>query len=219
MATKSNNDTIGYVKKETTLLVALLTLAIGFFVGVMFGIYRSAPVASVTPGQGMPPQGMPPGAATSPQVSSELSSRIAALEQKAAENPTDAETWIQLGNNFFDSNQFAKAIDAYNKALELNPKNANVWTDLGVMYRRSGKPDEAIKAFDRAISVDPKHEVSRFNKGVVLLHDLDDTAGAIQAWEGLIAVNPLAMSPTGTSVDQMVQQMKAGMAQAPATKQ
>jgi hypothetical protein len=32
-------------------------------------------------------------------------------------------------------------------------------------------------------------------------------------------VNPLAMSPTGTSVDQMVQQMKAGMAQAPAKKQ
>lgn len=219
MATKSKNDTTGYVKKETTLLVALLTLAIGFFVGVMFGIYRSAPVAAVNPGQGMPPQGMPPGAATSPQVSSELSSRIAALEQKAAENPTDAETWIQLGNNFFDSNQFAKAIDAYNKALELNPKNANVWTDLGVMYRRSGKPNEAIDAFDRAISINPKHEVSRFNKGVVLLHDLDDTAGAIQAWEDLIAVNPLAMSPTGTSVDQMVQQMKAGLAQAPGKQQ
>lgn len=208
MATASKKDTTGYVKKETTLLIALLTLAVGFFVGVMFGIYRSAPVASVSPGQGMPP-----GATASPQVSSELSSQIAAFAKKAAENPTDAENWIQLGNNYFDSNQFAKAIDAYGKALELNPKNANVWTDLGVMYRRSGKPQEAIKAFDRAISINPKHEVSRFNKGVVLLHDLDDTAGAIQAWEDLIAVNPLAMSPTGTSVDQMVQQMKAGMAQ------
>ena len=214
MADKTQKDTTGYVKKETTLLIALLTLAIGFFVGVMFGIYRTGPVASVPQGQGMPP-----GASTSPQVSAEMSSKIAALEKQAAENPTDAETWTQLGNNYFDSNQFAKAIDAYNRSLELNPKNANVWTDLGVMYRRSGKPQEALKAFDQAISINPKHEVSRFNKGVVLLHDLEDTAGAIEAWEGLIEVNPLAMSPTGTSVDQMVQQMKAGMAQGPAKQQ
>jgi cytochrome c-type biogenesis protein CcmH/NrfG len=214
MATASKNETVGYVKKETTLLIALLTLAIGFFGGVMFGIYRTAPVASMPPAQGMPT-----GTATSPQVSPELESQIAALEKAAAENPTNAETWIRLGNNFFDTNQFGKAIDAYSKAVELEPKNANVWTDMGVMYRRSGKPGEAIKAFDRAIAADPRHEVSRFNKGVVLLHDLDDTAGAIEAWEGLLGVNPLAMSPTGTSVDQMVQQMKAGMAQAPAKKQ
>jgi len=214
MATASKNETVGYVKKETTLLIALLTLAIGFFGGVMFGIYRTAPVASMPPAQGMPT-----GTATSPQVSPELESQIAALERAAAENPTNADTWIRLGNNFFDTNQFGKAIDAYSKAVELEPKNANVWTDMGVMYRRSGKPGEAIKAFDRAIAADPRHEVSRFNKGVVLLHDLDDTAGAIEAWEGLLGVNPLAMSPTGTSVDQMVQQMKAGMAQAPAKKQ
>lgn len=214
MATASKNETVGYVKKETTLLIALLTLAIGFFGGVMFGIYRTAPVASMPPAQGMPT-----GTATSPQVSPELESQIAALEKAAAENPTNAETWIRLGNNFFDTNQFGKAIDAYSKAVELEPKNANVWTDMGVMYRRSGKPGEAIKAFDRAIAADPRHEVSRFNKGVVLLHDLDDAAGAIEAWEGLLGVNPLAMSPTGTSVDQMVQQMKAGMAQAPAKKQ
>jgi cytochrome c-type biogenesis protein CcmH/NrfG len=214
MATATKNETVGYVKKETTLLVALLTLAIGFFGGVMFGIYRTAPVASMPPAQGMPT-----GTATSPQVSPELESQIAALEKAAAENPTNAETWIRLGNNFFDTNQFGKAIDAYSKAVELEPKNANVWTDMGVMYRRSGKPGEAIKAFDRAIAADPRHEVSRFNKGVVLLHDLDDAAGAIEAWEGLLGLNPLAMSPTGTSVDQMVQQMKAGMAQAPAKKQ
>jgi cytochrome c-type biogenesis protein CcmH/NrfG len=214
MATATKNETVGYVKKETTLLVALLTLAIGFFGGVMFGIYRTAPVASMPPAQGMPT-----GTATSPQVSPELESQIAALERAAAENPTNADTWIRLGNNFFDTNQFGKAIDAYSKAVELEPKNANVWTDMGVMYRRSGKPGEAIKAFDRAIAADPRHEVSRFNKGVVLLHDLDDAAGAIEAWEGLLGLNPLAMSPTGTSVDQMVQQMKAGMAQAPAKKQ
>ncbi|UCE51370.1 MAG: tetratricopeptide repeat protein, partial [Desulfobacterales bacterium] len=90
----------------------------------------------------------------------------------------------------------------------LQPNNANVWTDMGVMYRRSGKPQEAIKAFDKAIEADSKHEVSRFNKGIVLLHDLKDEQGAIRAWEDLMKVNPFAMAPNGQSVDQMVTQMK-----------
>jgi tetratricopeptide (TPR) repeat protein len=79
---------------------------------------------------------------------------------------------------------------------------------MGVMYRRNGSPQEAVLAFDKAIEADPKHEVSRMNKGIVLLHDLKDTDGAIKAWEGLLEINPVAMAPTGRSVDEMVQQMK-----------
>jgi tetratricopeptide (TPR) repeat protein len=84
---------------------------------------------------------------------------------------------------------------------------------MGVMYRRNGNPQEAIKAFDKAIEADPKHEVSRMNKGIVLLHDLKDTDGAIKAWEGLLEVNPVAMAPTGRSVDEMIQQMKKQQSQ------
>jgi len=211
MAKQTQPDTRGLVKKETALLFAVLTLAVGFFGGVMFGIYRSAPAFS---GRSMPPAAAPPG-----QASADLSDKIAALEKEAAANPTNAAAWRVLGNNYFDSDQFEKAIEAYRKSLELEPNNADVWTDLGVMYRRSGKPEEAIKAFDTATSVDPTHEVSRYNKGVVLLHDLNDAEGAIRAWEGLIEVNPLAMSPTGSSVDQMVQQMKQQPAPPPAKGQ
>ncbi|MCJ7539326.1 MAG: tetratricopeptide repeat protein, partial [Desulfobacterales bacterium] len=92
--------------------------------------------------------------------------------------------------------------------LEIKPDNANIWTDLGVMYRRNGNPQEAIKAFDKAIEADPKHEVSRMNKGIVLLHDLQDVDGAIKAGEGLLEINPGAMAPTGRSVDEIVQQLK-----------
>jgi tetratricopeptide (TPR) repeat protein len=76
------------------------------------------------------------------------------------------------------------------------------------MYRRSGKPEDAIKAFDQAIAADPKHEVSRMNKGIVLLHDLNDFDGAINAWEGLLEVNPIATAPNGVSIDSMVVQLK-----------
>jgi len=186
-----------YVRKETFLMVTLLALAVGFFGGVVFAVFKSdskAPVPSAPVQMGTP---APAG-----------SDRIATLEGEAKANPGNANAWIELGNAYFDSNQFEAAIGAYRKSLELNPNNANVWTDMGVMYRRSDKPEEAIKAFDQAIAADPKHEVSRMNKGIVLLHDLNDFNGAIEAWEGLLEVNPVAMAPNGVSIDQMVTQLK-----------
>jgi tetratricopeptide (TPR) repeat protein len=76
------------------------------------------------------------------------------------------------------------------------------------MYRRAGKPEEAIKAFDRAIAIDPKHEVSRFNKGIVLLHDLNDRGGAIEAWEKLLEINPAATAPNGQPLRELVNRFK-----------
>ena len=205
MAKQSKNVDNQYVRKETFWLVVLLALAVGFFAGVMFAIFKSDNAA--VPGQ--PQAQMPQAQSPQPQaVDPGKLSMIAALEKETQANPANGKAWIELGNSYFDTSEFDKSIQAYRKALEINPNNANVWTDMGVMYRRSGNPQEAIKAFDRAIEVDPKHEVSRMNKGIVLLHDMNDLEGAINAWEGLLEVNPVAMSPTGQSIDQMVQQMK-----------
>jgi cytochrome c-type biogenesis protein CcmH/NrfG len=204
VAKQQKMDQGQYVRKETFLMVTLLALAVGFFGGVVFAVFKSDSRAT---GQRLPAQSVAPAA-------SEFD-RIAAFERETQANPADANAWTQLGNAYFDSNQFEKSISAYKKSLELNPDNANVWTDMGVMYRRSGKPDEAIKAFDQAIAVDPKHEVSRLNKGIVLLHDLKDINGAVQAWEGLLEVNPIAMAPNGISIDEMVVQLKKQQASQP----
>jgi cytochrome c-type biogenesis protein CcmH/NrfG len=185
-----------YVRKETALLTALLALAAGFFGGVFFGVYKSS---------GSGAQAMP---AAANEAKPELLAQIPALEKQAQQSPANAKGWVDLGNAYFDTNQYEKAIQAYRKALDIAPNNADVWTDLGVMYRKTGQPQEAIKAFDQAIAVNPKHEVSRLNKGIVLLHDLKDEEGAIRAWEGLLEINPTAMAPGGQSIDQMLQQMK-----------
>ncbi len=197
MAKQQTSGQGQYVRKETFLMVSLLCLAVGFFGGVVFAVFKSdsrAPAASAPAQMGTP---TPAG-----------SGRIAALERQTEAEPGNANAWTQLGNAYFDSDQYEASISAYRKSLELNPNNPNVWTDMGVMYRRSGRPEEAIKSFDQAIAADPKHEVSRMNKGIVLLHDLNDTSGAIKAWEGLLAVNPIAVAPNGISIDQMVTQLK-----------
>ncbi len=199
MAKKQQSAQAQYVRKETFYMVTLLALAVGFFGGVVFAVFKSdskGPVASVPQLMGAP--------APAPANTD----RIAALEREAQANPGSAIAWTELGNAYFDSNQYEASIRAYRKSLEIDPGNPNVWTDMGVMYRRSGKPEEAIKAFDQAIAADPTHEVSRMNKGIVMLHDLNDFNGAIEAWEGLLEINPIAMAPNGVSIDQMVSQLK-----------
>lgn len=203
MADRSNKRD-DYVKKDTMLIVAIVAFAIGFFGGVVLTVYKTRTGESVkTPAP--PPQAQP-----AQDNRTEMAAKIFELERKTAQSPDDVAAWVQLGNLYFDTDNYAKAITAYEKSLKLNPKNPNVLTDLGVMYRRSGQPKEAVKAFDRAIQADPRHETSRFNKGVVLMHDLKDVEGAIKAWEGLVEINPLAKSSTGQPIDQLIQQLKKG---------
>ena len=195
MAKQSKNVDSQYVRKETFWLALLLALAVGFFGGVMFTIFKSDP--TVVPGQ--PRAQVPqPQAPQSQGTDPATLNMIAALERETQANPANVKSWIELGNLYFDSGQHEKSIQAYRKALELDPNNANVWTDMGVMYRRSGNSKEAINSFDKAIEVNPKHEISRMNKGIVLLHDMNDMDGAIKAWEGLLAVNPVAVVKSST---------------------
>lgn len=188
---KESHNTNNTVKVSTLYGVAILCLAAGFLGGVVFSIYKSggAPVASQAPAQ---------------NNVGDRSRELEALTKETAQNPANANAWVELGNLYFDTNQFEKSIWAYNKSLEIDPKNANVWTDMGVMFRRNNQPQEAVNAFDEAIKVDPKHEIARFNKGIVLLHDLNNPEQGIQAWENLLNINPLAMAPNGKSVDELV---------------
>lgn len=183
----------GYVKSENVIWFAALALLVGFVGGVAFGVYKSGLMAD--------PRGLNSQTAESRKA-------IDGLKDHVRQNPQDKDAWIQLGHQYFDLEQFDDAIDAYAKALAIDPENAHVWTDLGVMYRRSDKPEKAVEAFDRAIQIDPKQEISRFNKGIVLFHDLRDEKGALAAWESLLAINPEAKSPGGQTVKQLVDHIK-----------
>jgi len=77
------------------------------------------------------------------------------------------------------------------------------------MYRKNGQPKKAIEAFETAMKIDPSHEVSLFNKGVVLMHDLDDRPGAIQAWEELLKLNPFAKTPDGQLIAGIIKNYKS----------
>jgi cytochrome c-type biogenesis protein CcmH/NrfG len=145
-------------------------------------------------------------------LNAQQASSILSLEQRVATNANDADAWVQLGNTYFDTNNFVKAIAAYNHYLTLQPKNANVLTDLGIMYRNNGQPTEAITTFDRALAVDPNHVQASFNKGVVLMNDLHDIEGAIAVWQKLLDANPAATAANGMPITQVIEDAKKQMA-------
>jgi len=191
-----------YVRVETTAIIALVALVIGFFGGEILKL--SKPPAPV-PSQAVMPSGDTP----APQgLSPEQASKVLALEKEVSANPGNVDAWTELGHHYFDSHQHEKAIEAYKKALALRPDNANVWTDMGVMYRDIGKPSDALAAFDKAMQIDPRHEVSRFNKGIVLMMDMGDHKGAVEAWEELLKINPSAKAPNGEPIKELLDKMR-----------
>ena len=195
------------VKKETMWMVASITLVVGFIGGAVFGVYKTGSDQPIQKSMISQP------AQKDQDVSVENAAQIFQLEKMTKENPDDVAAWTSLGNLYFDTGNHQKAITAYTRSLELNPNNANVMTDLGVMYRRSGQPNKAIESFDKAAKIDPKHETALFNKGIVLMHDLNDLDGAIQAWQELVKRNPAATSPTGQPVKDLVEKMKGSKKQ------
>jgi cytochrome c-type biogenesis protein CcmH/NrfG len=168
----------------------IIGLAIGLVVGVFVGYQAGS--SSAPPGMGGPPSQPPPGmqgGAPAMPVDN-FQARITQMQQIVARDPKNVEAWIQLGNDYFDTRQPQKAIDAYSRALELRPNNPNVITDQGVMYREIGQFEKALASFRKANELDPKHVQSLYNMGVVYLNDLKQPKKAIEIWNKVIQVSP-----------------------------
>jgi len=205
----------GTVTVQTMAVAVVIAVVVGFLGGVIYSSLQSnsggAPsvqktVSAPSPmggGQGQPQASLNP----------QQASAILSLEQRVAANPNDAEALVQLGNTYFDTNNFVKAITAYNRYLTLQPNNPNVLTDLGIMYRNNGQPTEAIAAFDRAIAADPKHVQAPFNKGIVLMNDVRDHQAAIDVWQKLVDSNPGATAGNGTPITKVIEDAKKQMAE------
>jgi cytochrome c-type biogenesis protein CcmH/NrfG len=191
-----------YVKKSSAVMLAVIGVLLGIFIGnAVTMLYvgqreqRMNVATQATPTESPVPHSADPEA-------------LASMENAAAADPTNADLWIKLGNFCFDHNLPARAVNAYERALELRPNEVNVWSDLGVMYRRTKQFNKAVDAFGHAASLDKTHITSRFNMGIVYLHDLNDPASALKAWKGVLAINPEAKSPTGQPVADMVRQLE-----------
>jgi cytochrome c-type biogenesis protein CcmH/NrfG len=172
-----------HMKKES----ALLFIAIAFIVGVVVGVIAAVFYEDFS----VPPSSIkPPASPVARVINPDAQKQISVLQSLLKEDPKNQKALIELGDLYFEADQFDPAIQAYSKALEIDPKNADVRTDMGIMFRRKGDFDRAIAEFKKAAESDPNHTNSRYNIGVVLLHDKGDIKGAIKAWEEFLKVDP-----------------------------
>lgn len=132
--------------------------------------------------------------------------RIAAMRQLVDRDPGNAKGWVALGNEYFDSQQRLKAVEAYGKALQIEPNNPDVLTDQGVMYRELGAFDKAIANFEKASTIDPMHLPSLLDLGVLYAKDLNDPDKAIKTWNRLIQIAPT--SPQAAKAHSYIEQLK-----------
>ena len=192
----SRSSKSGKTVSSGTLIASIIAaFLVGYVVSAFVGGFRSGIGSTEVPGGSGGP------------LFQEAPSRteyIQDLEWRASQDPKDEAIWTELGNAYFDSDQYLKAIDAYQHSLGIDPSNANVWTDMGIMYRRIEEYRRAIDAFERAVVEDPSHQMSRFNRGIVLFYDLDDRIGAFQSWDELVILNPNFRTPNGQTIVQMM---------------
>ncbi len=182
--------------KDTLLISIAIAFLAGFLSGGAFTVYKLD-----TGDRGS-------AATQQSKMSDQQMQAIAHLEEDVAKDPDKFQAWTQLANLYFDTGQYDKAVNAYETSLQLHAGSADIWTDLGVMYRRTKQPQKAIEAFDKAIAIDPNHEISRLNKGIVLMYDLNAAEDAIQSWENLLRINPEAKIGSGEPVKEFVDQLK-----------
>jgi len=180
------------MKKETAILAIVIAFLVGFISGATVAILRTTKSSEKVAKVQKPQMAPPGGEALAPQGPNplEVASKIQTLKEIVKKDPKNVPAWVEMGNLYFDSGQPKEAIEAYSQYLTIKPDNPDVRTDMGIMYRQLGEFDKAIEEFKKAAQSDLKHANSRYNIGIVLLHDKQDIKGAIRAWEEYLKVDP-----------------------------
>jgi cytochrome c-type biogenesis protein CcmH/NrfG len=180
----------------------LFGLIIGWVLGSQQSGGRSGPIAA--PVTQAAPASQPP---ASPQPVPVDPERVKALEAVAAKNSKDPQPRVQLGNIYFDAEQFKDAVVWYEQAIAIKPNDADLSTDLGVAYYYLNQPDRALSQFDHSLKVDPKHIKTLLNVGIVRAFGKQDLPGAAKAWQQVVDLSP--NSPEGQAAKKGLEGIKA----------
>ena len=121
-------------------------------------------------------------------------------------NPKNPALLAQVGNIYYDAQQFRDAIDYYTRALQGDPGNTNIRTDMATAYWYLGDPDRAIAEFDTVLKREPNKINALFNRGIVRWQGKMDVKGAVADWEALLRADP--NYPQRPAVEQLIAQAK-----------
>jgi cytochrome c-type biogenesis protein CcmH/NrfG len=111
------------------------------------------------------------------------------LDQLKAD-PNNKDVLIHVAYLYKSAHQFKEAAGYFDKALQLDPRNITARTEMASCLYYEGDVDGALGQLQQALKYDPKDANSLFNLGIVKWKGKNDPAGAIAAWQRLLASNP-----------------------------
>jgi Flp pilus assembly protein TadD len=109
--------------------------------------------------------------------------RIAELTRSLERDPENPEILMDLGNTYYDREDWDRAVATYEKARRKAPKNPNLLSDLGAAHRNRGEFDLAVAYFQKARESDANHWQSLLNWLLVEAYDRRDAAAAQRLYE------------------------------------
>ncbi len=120
------------VKTETVVILVVAAFASGLVVGAVVALLRTPHSqegwrAGTSIGGGINSVGQP-----------DFSQEIQMLQQLVQKDPENPDPWVRLGDLFYQSRRYGKAIEVYMKALNLRPARIDVWIKLGNSYFDTG---------------------------------------------------------------------------------
>jgi tetratricopeptide (TPR) repeat protein len=112
------------------------------------------------------------------------------LIEKLKADPNNAGLLENIGNIYYDAQQYPTAIDYYQRALKVEPTNTGVRTDMATAYWYTGNADTAIAEFQKSLSYEPNKANTLFNLGIVEWQGKMDIDKAVATWQKLLDTNP-----------------------------
>ncbi len=109
--------------------------------------------------------------------------RLAELTSSLERDPENPEVLMDLGNLYYDREDWDRAVATYEKARRKAPKNPNLLSDLGAAHRNRGEFDLAIAFFQKARENDANHWQSLLNWLLIEAYDRRDAAAAQRLYE------------------------------------
>ena len=176
-------------------LLAIICLVAGVAIGYLLrGSEPQAPAAAVTANTSGDTAAGAAGMGTaqpSPEQMKHMADKQAEpLLTQLKSNPTDPKLLYNVGNIYYDTQQYPEAIKYYEQSLAADPKAADVRTDMAVAYFYSGDVDKALSELDLVLKQNPSHTNALFNQGMIRWKGKMDISGAITSWKKLLEVNP-----------------------------
>ena len=181
----------------------LLGIAVGYLVR---GPGQPSTAAAQTASAAAPDTAGVPQQQPTPEMMKRMAdTKAAPLLAQLQSSPNNAQLLAEIGNIYYDTQNYQDAINYYKRSLALK-EDPNVRTDMGTSYFYSGDPDTALAEFDRTLKDDPKFENALMNVGIVKFNGKMDALGAIAAWEQLLKQNP--NHPRRAEIEQMIAQAR-----------